>query len=64
MAVAANTVVLAVLFALSELKVPFRNVCGVLDLGIGRGGEDASPLTRSKDPFVGVSYENPTWFGC
>jgi hypothetical protein len=55
MAVAATTVVLAVFVAFRELNVPFKKVVGVLDFGTGMGGVDASPLIRSKDPFVGTS---------
>jgi hypothetical protein len=55
--------VLAVLLLSSEAKVPFRKVRAVRSEGNGAGGVAADPSTRSTDPFVGVSYEKPTWFG-
>ena len=63
MAMAHISVVLAVKSRFWELNVPLRNVPGGFDSGRSFGGIDTPPVRRSIEPFVGVSYENPTWFG-
>ena len=59
-AIAAISVVLAVLLAFRELKVPLRNVSAGCEFGTFWPGVYRSKVRRSREPLVGVSYEKPT----
>jgi hypothetical protein len=59
----AISVVFAVLFAFNELKVPFKKLSAGCDFGSTCWGVYRLDVRRSREQLVGVSYENPTWFG-